>query len=281
MTKSIVILAGGASSRMKKSLTVEGLSEAEVKTANTSSKALITFGKANRPVLDALIKNAENTGFEEIYLVIGSSGGDFKSFYAEEITTQLFPKLTFHFAVQHIPEHRTTPLGTADALLQCLEQFPELKKGSFVVCNSDNLYSEKALRLLREASETNALISYDRDALLFASERIARFAIVKLDAQDHMIQIVEKPESSDLISLKDSEGKLRVSMNIWKLNGEDIFKFLRDCPIHTIRNEKELPVAIQNMISSTSIRVKAFSLEEHVPDLTSKEDIKTFKKYLE
>ena len=43
---------------------------------------------------------------------------------------------------------------------------------SYTICNSDNLYSYKALYALRETSFLNAFISYDRDALLFSSERI-------------------------------------------------------------------------------------------------------------
>jgi CTP:molybdopterin cytidylyltransferase MocA len=43
MSKNLVILAAGASSRMKKSLGTENLSEEEVINANTRSKALLGF----------------------------------------------------------------------------------------------------------------------------------------------------------------------------------------------------------------------------------------------
>lgn len=45
MTDSIVIMAAGASSRMKKPSTDNSLSSEKVKEANTKSKALIEFGK--------------------------------------------------------------------------------------------------------------------------------------------------------------------------------------------------------------------------------------------
>jgi CTP:molybdopterin cytidylyltransferase MocA len=45
MTESIVIMAAGASSRMKKSTIDNSLSTEKVKEANNKSKALIEFGK--------------------------------------------------------------------------------------------------------------------------------------------------------------------------------------------------------------------------------------------
>jgi len=44
MDKNIIILAGGASSRMKNSMFSKNLSEEELKNANTRSKALLEFG---------------------------------------------------------------------------------------------------------------------------------------------------------------------------------------------------------------------------------------------
>ena len=64
MHDNLIILAGGASSRMKKSMASATLSEAEIKSANSVSKALIGIGKDNRPILDYLLFNAEKAGFK-------------------------------------------------------------------------------------------------------------------------------------------------------------------------------------------------------------------------
>ena len=48
---------------------------------------------------------------------------------------------------------------------------------------------------------------------------------------------------------------------------------IKDCPINSIRNEKELPSSIVNMINDSSYYMKAIPIAEHVPDLTSKSDI--------
>ena len=55
MTETIVILAGGMSSRMKTSEHTE-LENEKVEQANKSSKSLITFGN-NKPFIFYLLKN--------------------------------------------------------------------------------------------------------------------------------------------------------------------------------------------------------------------------------
>jgi dTDP-glucose pyrophosphorylase len=44
------------------------------------------------------------------------------------------------------------------------------------------------------------LSAYDRDALEFPSERISRFAIAKLDQNNQLLDILEKP-SADVLEL--------------------------------------------------------------------------------
>ena len=51
MTDSIVIMAAGASTRMKKSTIDKSLSIEKVKEANNKSKALIEFGKKSIPFI--------------------------------------------------------------------------------------------------------------------------------------------------------------------------------------------------------------------------------------
>ena len=48
-----------------------------------------------------------------------------------------------------------------------------------------------------------------------------------------------------------------------------------------MRNEKELPSAIVNMISNDSLYMKGIPIAEHVPDLTSKSDIQIIQKLIE
>jgi glucose-1-phosphate adenylyltransferase len=280
MHKNLIILAGGASSRMKKSMASKNLSEEEIKNANTNSKALLTFGKNNRPILDFLLLNAEKAGYTNVIIIISEDGYGFKEFYGKETRNNKYNTQTISYATQYIPKDRIKPFGTADAVLQAMEQYPSLQKEEFTVCNSDNLYSVNALLALGETSAANAFISYDREGLHFPIEKIERFALTLLDANAHITDIIEKPASNMVANYADASGKLRVSMNLFKFTGAQLFPFLKNCPVNPIRNEKELPTAILNMCSKGGYYMKGIPFKEHVPDLTSKEDIAIMKVYL-
>ena len=280
MHTNLVILAGGASSRMKKQVGLENLSAEEIAQANERSKGLIGVGPNGRPLLDYLLLNAKRAGYKNIYIIIGEQGDLFKEFYGNETKNNDFHGLNISFATQYIPEGRVKPFGTADALYQAVEQYPELNSQSYSVCNSDNLYSTAALLALRETDCPNAFISYDRDAMEFPLERISRFAIAKLNKEGFLLDILEKPSADVLEEYKDSEGKLRVSMNAFKFNGELLYPYLKNCPVHPERDEKELPTVLLNSLKDHPDSALGIPFSEHVPDLTAKEDIAEVKEYL-
>lgn len=280
MHDNLVILAGGASSRMKKEAVLDNLSPEEIAQANERSKGLIGVGSSGRPLLDYLLWNAKKAGYKNIYIIIGEQGELFKEFYGSKMKNNDFHGLNISFAVQYIPEGRIKPFGTADALFQAVEQYPELNSQFYSVCNSDNLYSAVALRALRETESPNAFISYDRDAMDFPQERISRFAIAKLDANNQLLDIIEKPTEDIIEQYKDSEGKIRVSMNAFKFNGKTLYTHLKNCPVHPERDEKELPTVLLNSVKENPNSTVGIPFSEHVPDLTAKEDIADVKTYL-
>lgn len=280
MHNSLVILAGGASSRMKKPTDNKNLTDEELAQANARSKGLIGVGLNGRPMMDYLLYNAKRAGFEQVYILINENGALFKEFYGNSTTNNQFHGLNISFAIQYIPEGRSRPFGTADALYQAVTQFPELNNTYYTVCNSDNLYSTEAMRALREYQSENAFINYSRDALDFPAERISRFALTKVGEENDLIDIIEKPSPTEAEKYCDALGKLRVSMNIFKFNGTMMFNYLKNCPINADRNEKELPTALLNMIQDNPKSVIGLPFAEHVPDLTAKEDIVVVKEYL-
>ena len=280
MHDNLVILAGGASSRMKKQVGLDNLSAEEIAQANERSKGLIGVGPNGRPLLDYLLLNAKRAGYKNIYIIIGEQGDLFKEFYGTQNKNNDFHGLNISFATQYIPEGRVKPFGTADALFQAVEQYPELNTQYYSVCNSDNLYSTAALLALRETTSPNAFISYDRDAMEFPLERISRFAIAKLDQNNCLVDILEKPAADALEEYKDNEGKLRVSMNAFKFKGETLYSYLKNCPVHPERDEKELPTVLLNSLKEDGNTALGIAFSEHVPDLTAKEDIAEVKEYL-
>ena len=275
MTKTIVVLAAGMSSRMKKSADSE-IDTKKADEANKKSKSLITFG--NKPFIYFLLKNISNAGFETVIMVVGNDHDDFKS---QINLLDITSKLEIKYATQKIPKGRVKPFGTADAVFQTMEQIPELQNESFCVCNSDNLYSSSSLKLIRENSFENAVLAYDRDSLEFPKERVSSFSILMMDGDFNLVNFIEKPTPEQVSENLDENGKIRVSMNIFKFNGNHAFDFIKNCPINPIRIEKELPSAIVNMISDNSFYMKGIPIAEHVPDLTSKADINIIQKLID
>jgi len=275
MTKTIVILAAGMSSRMKKSIDSD-IDDSKADEANKKSKSLITFG--DKPFIYFLLKNIVEAGFENVIMVVGKDFDDFK----KQLDNLNFNnKLKIEYATQKIPKDRIKPFGTADAVFQTMDQIEILKNSSFCVCNSDNLYSISSLRTIRENAYENAVLAYDRDSLNFPKERVSSFSILMTDDNFNLLNFIEKPTQEQVDQNLDSNGKIRVSMNIFKFNGLQAFDFIKNCPINPIRNEKELPSAIVNMINENDLYMKGIPIAEHVPDLTSKADINIIQKLIE
>ena len=124
--------------------------------------------------------------------------------------------LTISYAVQPIPPDRTKPLGTADALLRALLSRPDWTGKRFSVCNSDNLYSIRALTLIRESTYDCAMIDYDRAALKFDRARIEQFAVLVKNSGGAIVDIIEKPTADEVARARDINGRVGVSMNLFR-----------------------------------------------------------------
>ncbi len=279
MDRNIIILAGGASSRMRRS-SATAVDSALAKEAQLKTKAMIGVGDHARPFLDYLLYSIQQAGYENAMIVVGENDSSITEYYGQRENAKRFGSLRITYATQSIPSGRDKPLGTADALLKALET-PSWNGRRFTVCNSDNLYSVTALRLLLEDSHPNATIDYDRAALLLSEERVAQFAVVVKDEEGFLKDIIEKPSFDEMNRAKDTKGRIGVSMNIWRFTYGDILPFLENIPLHPVRKEKELPVAVKMMIAQHPRSVFTIPLSEDVVDLTSLDDIPAVKQYIQ
>ncbi|HTY36521.1 MAG TPA: sugar phosphate nucleotidyltransferase [Bacteroidota bacterium] len=278
--KRAVILAGGISSRMKKSSVDPGVDAELVRQADERTKGMIGVGEGGRPFLDYLLNNMKHAGIDDVVIVIAERDTELRNYYGPRDRGNEFHGMRISYALQRIPQGRSKPIGTSDALTQALLSRPDWDGGDFIVCNSDNLYSVRAYTLLLESDAPNALIDYDRSGLEFDETRIAQFGITRKDNDGYVIEIVEKPKMEDLDALRSTDGTIRVSMNIFRLEYATMIGPLLDCPEDPVRHEKELVTAVTNMVKANPKSLKALPLKEHVPDLTSKEDIPVTREYL-
>ena len=275
--KSLLIMAGGASSRMKRSLSQSNLTQDEKNLAGKVHKSLIPLGKEKKPLLFYLISNAVAVGVTDIYLITSSENEPFQKLVGTSKINNSFAGAKVHFAIQYLKKGHIKPLGTADAVEQTLVQYPELIEQTFIICNGDNLYSKSAFKnLLKPRKVTNALISYARSGLRFKDERIEKFAVMDVDSLGYLKKIIEKPDPKTVEKYRDTTGEIRVSMNIFSFSGKQLNTYLKNCPIHPERNEKELPEAIRLLNIKEPNQIMCFGMKEHILDLTSAEDIGSF-----
>lgn len=265
---------------MKQSSVEPGLEPELVRQAGERTKGMIGVGDGGRPFLDYLLYNMKQAGLHDVVIVIAEHDSELRQYYGPKDRDNEFHGIRISYAIQRIPPGRKKPIGTSDALTQALLSRPEWETGDFIVCNSDNLYSIRSFTMLLESDAPNALIDYDRSGLEFDQTRISHFGITRKDKDGFLVEIVEKPKMEQLEGLRSSDGTLRVSMNIFRLNYSMIFGPLRDCPENPVRQEKELVAAVTNMVKTNPRSLKALPLKEHVPDLTYKEDIPITREYL-
>jgi hypothetical protein len=69
-------------------------------------------------------------------------------------------------------------------------------------------------------------------------------------------------------------------MNIFRFSYDRIIPFLEQVPLHPVRAEKELPVAVMMLVERHPGSVMTIQLSEHVPDLTYLSDIGQVQEYL-
>ncbi len=275
---SIVILAAGKSSRMKKSLGDVSLDPKIQEIAQSDHKSLIPVNQNNDSLMSLLLQNIESANYTDVYLITSSQNQGFKNLIGTKEADNLYGKLKIHFVIQKIEQNRSKPAGTADALLQAYDQYPQLKSCYFTVCNGDNLYSLDTLKALKSKRKAPcAMIAYDRDGLQFPQERISKFAIIDYDENWFLKKIIEKPSASVIDKHNDANGSIRLSMNIFNFHGGMIFPFIKECPFNDIRDEKELPQAVADYVATNPKGMLCIPVSEHLPDLTSAHDIETLK----
>ena len=281
MNPNLVILAGGVSSRMKKAAPLpDGMDAGLHLDAGEKSKSMLGVGTGGRPFLDYLIYNAREAGYADIVIVTGTNDGGVRARYGSAARDNEFHGVRISYAVQAVPEGRTKPLGTADALLCALRLRTDWRGAKLTVCNGDNLYSQDVLKRLLETEHTGALIDYDRDALRYEQSKIGQFAVLEKDPDGYVRCILEKPSPEEMRSVRDGTGRVGVSMNIFRFSYDTVLGFLEEVPLHPVRQEKELPSAVALMIGRDPHAVFAIPASEYVPDLTARGDIGIVSEYL-
>ena len=268
----MIIMAAGVSSRMKASMNNSNLSDEQILQSNNIAKGFIRIGKKDETLIYHIIKNSVASKISDFFVILSKDSIEFQS-YLKEIEKKLSVKIKFAFQDYY---GKKKPMGTADAIFQAMNQFPELKTSRFLVCNSDNLYSTKVIKILKSESVYNSMIAYNSDCLEFSDEKLSSFSVLEIK-NNFLHKITEKP---NIDMIKTDFDKTFISMNIFSFFGDQIYEYLSNCEINKYRGEKEIASAIQNMVNDKKESIKTFKICEHVPDLTIKDDIELLNRFL-
>ena len=255
----VVILAAGTSSRMKM---IEGVGEVVANEVSSRPKAMLRVGPGAVPFLELLLKRIKEEGSNCVIVVVGEKDLVTKPYFS----SNPIEGLDIRYAVQKTPKGRMKPLGTADALETALLSNPDLSTHSIVVCNGDNMPPDGSFG---EIFKLNCgMLAYDASKLGLPDDRVSAFAVVDIDSEGYLTQIAEKPSKEKLPDFIQSDGVLRVSMNIFKMSFSEFVVALKDCPMDAVRNEKELPSAIGKWIKKNPRRMISIPFEGEFLDLT-------------
>lgn len=268
----LLILAGGMSSRMKRDIEENAdLDPKLIEQANTLPKSMIGLGKDGRPFLDYVLYNAAQAGVKEVILLLNPKDSVSQTHYEKLMQEGKSWGLDIKFARQYIPEGRTKPLGTTDAIQQALEQFSAWKNSRFIVCNGDNLYPIEAFKLLLDENHPNAMLDWDTEG--YAGERVRNCAIIEKDEAGYLTDLLEKPNDEEWAEIVKTMPRIGISWNIFAFTASDLMPFLEKTPLHPVRNEKEIPVTVRLWASEEPQSIFTIQIADLLPDLTSKNDI--------
>lgn len=281
MKKALVVMAAGMGSRFG------GL------------KQLKKFGKDQKTLLDFAVEDAISAGFSEVCFVIRK---DIEDAFKSEVSKKYEGKIEVLHAFQSlenlpsgyvVPEGRTKPWGTGQAVLSC----KGIVKTPFLAINSDDYYGRDVYEIMgrfldEKKSNTFALAGYKLGNTLSENGGVSR-GICKVDESGFLVDVEEHTGLSDCGGgfVKDEFGErfsldTLVSMNFWAF-GTSIFdilesgfeEFLRENSAN-LKSEFYLPFAVDNAVKCGKVKVRVIPNSEKWQGVTYREDIEAVEKFL-
>ena len=84
----------------------------------------------------------------------------------------------------------------------------------------------------------------------------------------------------EVLKAIDENGRVGVSMNIFRLDTDTMLPLLKETPLHPERNEKELTETVCMLVRAKEEVMHTIPLSEPVPDLTNLKDISTVQTFI-
>ncbi len=260
-------------------------------------KQLEPVGPNGEIIMDYSIYDAMEAGFDKVVFVIRK---DLEEAFREVIGNRIEKVIPVEYAFQEIddlpsgftvPEGRTKPWGTGQAILACKELIHE----PFAVINADDYYGKDSFKTLHdylvedncfEGKYNISMVGFILKNTLSDNGAVTR-GICTIDSVGNLIAV---DETSGIVKTKtgaacEKDGQLveinvesRVSMNMWGFEPE-IFHELETGFAAFLRNLQEggkqeylLPTIVDGLVKSNRANVKVLESKDKWVGVTYKED---------
>jgi glucose-1-phosphate thymidylyltransferase len=253
-TTRAVILARGLGTRMRRNDDTR-LTPEQARAAEAGAKAMFPVG---RPFLDYVLSALADAGITDVCIVVAPNDTALQHRYRDELDLE---RLHIVFAFQREPK------GTANALLAARDF---ARDANVLVLNADNYYPVEVVRAL-SALGSPGVPGFDAKALVelghIDAERVRAYALLQVDTDGYLIDIVEKPDAATFDRLGDAP----VSMNLWSTPPAIFDACDRVAP--SARGELELPDAVRIAVRNYQVKFKVLPFALGVLDLSGRADV--------
>lgn len=273
-------------------------------------KQLEPVGPKGEIIMDYSVHDAIRAGFDKIVFIIRRDiEKDFREVIGDRIERICAKKgVEVAYAFQSldavpegvkVPEGRTKPWGTGQAVLSC----KGIVKEPFVVINADDYYGKEAFKKLHdylldytpEKPTDFCMAGFILKNTLSENGGVTR-GICKADADGFLTEVVETYEIVKTADGAESEGKKidlnsHVSMNMWGFTPEFIdilekgfVEFFKTVPGNPLKAEYLIPIYIGELLKDRKVSVKVLETADKWFGVTYKEDkplvVESFKKLI-
>jgi len=248
-------------------------------------KQFAQVGPRGETLIEIAVQQAIKAGFNEIIFIVGEKTEEpFKEkFKAGYMNVPIFyAKQDFNH------EERDRPWGTAQALVAA----KEVVTSSFVVCNGDDIYGEKAMRtaykfLLESKDETECCaVGYEVARVLPKKGKNNR-AVFSTDKKGYVTNIKEIFEiEKDKLAEKGLTPKTLVSCNLFALKESVLemfserFEEFKKAHKGDRKIECLLPNELGELIKEKKIKMKLLSTTDKMLGVTNPDDEENVRKAL-
>lgn len=237
-------------------------------------KAFAKVGPQGETLIEYSINQALLAGFSKIFFIVGNTTIEpFKEMFSDN-----YKGVPIEYVLQSFdPIQRDRPWGTA----QAISVLKGHVNGSFVVCNSDDIYGQDAFLVLYEHLKKNkgsAIVGYKLIDNL-SEKGTSNRGIIDCDKNMEVKSIKEVLEiDPQNLAVKGLKPETMVSMNMFGFENEIIdemwllFEKFKSKHLGDRKIEMFLPTELSNMIAKGNLAMTVYPAAQKTIGLTYPED---------